>query len=249
MNNTNAETSGTSPLITTDPIALVHLMDQTLFNIEEPSQEGEPVKLDEVAKPEEPVRVQEPIKPEEPVKVEELVKPEEPVKLEDPVKLDEPKQVAEPVSTYKIWFQMGSKTEKPPVNLSFIGNVAAPCLFIFHHAQAQEQHQMLPQEMEAFEKILGALKLRLDQIALLNLAIQQPSFDLMVSKIKPQKMVLLGAGISMETLGLSGINLPLHQPSHIQQLPVLQSYSFQEMDQDVDKKRVFWNALKLHMSS
>lgn len=90
--------------------------------------------------------------------------------------------------------------------------------------------------MDAFEKILAALKLSLADVALINIAGPQgPTVDQLLEYFRPLKMVLLGTQISVEE----------NQNTRPKSTPqILHSYSFAEMMDDVAKKRTFWAQLK-----
>lgn len=131
-----------------------------------------------------------------------------------------------------------------PQSLSFYGKNAANLLFLYELANGPSDHALAATEMEAFGKILTALKLTFDDIALVNWAFQKPSVELLLNSLLPQKIVVLGTQVNLQTLGFTISAPALHQVLQFQKIPFLHSYSFEEMLDDVEKKRVFWGSLK-----
>jgi len=132
-----------------------------------------------------------------------------------------------------------------PVEFIYLGKNLSGFLFVFQDVSRAGQHRMPDEEMEAFEKILTALKLSVEDIALLNIA-DPGSITLagLLTFFRPQKTVLLGTDIVLN--GIEDLSNPpaLHRTISYQQTEFLHTFSFTEMMTDVDKKRQFWNSLK-----
>lgn len=128
--------------------------------------------------------------------------------------------------------------------ITFLGKNLSGYLFIFQNHSTNGQHRMPDEEMEAFEKILVALNLSIDHIALINIADHQISLSTLLTFFNPQKMILLGTRLTIS--GLEQLPDPLtpHQTVTYQKTAFLHTFSFAEMMTDVNKKRQFWNSLK-----
>jgi len=85
--------------------------------------------------------------------------------------------------------------------------------------------------LDAFTKTLAALKLSMDDIALLNVG--------KLSEI-PEKSHLL-AFFNPKVVVALGVSLPWNESDD---LVVFKTYSFDEMLVDAEKKRVFWTTIK-----
>lgn len=104
--------------------------------------------------------------------------------------------------------------------------------------------QFFSREAElAFLKTLAAMKLALDDVAVINLASfdQQIEFDFIQKELAPSYWVFLGANPSTIHLG----EYPENIWSKKDDSQILRTYSFDEMLTDINKKKSFWNAVKL----
>ncbi|WP_207428103.1 hypothetical protein [Pedobacter sp. SYSU D00535] len=100
---------------------------------------------------------------------------------------------------------------------------------------------MAPKEMEALQSILGAKKLELKDIALVNLhKYPGSSFSQLKSFFALSKLVIFG--INPQHLQLPP--LTLNKVTDMDGAKVLVSYSFTEMMNDVEKKKAFWAEMK-----
>ena len=119
------------------------------------------------------------------------------------------------------------KPEQTP-QFSFFGKNRLGYLFL---TQERQYEWMSELAMEAFIKTLAALKLASDDVAVLNLAklAESPSIDDLGLFFKPKVVVSLGASIAWSELG--GVK-------------VIQTYAFDEMLADAEKKRLFWTTIK-----
>lgn len=122
---------------------------------------------------------------------------------------------------------------------SFLGENKRHYLFVTHeHAY----DYMSSPAMEAFSKTISALKLQLADIAVINLAkYQQPIAIIeLFNAFAPEAIILLG--LPAKSLGLADTD-----PNSIMKhegIKVFQTYSFETMLTDADKKRDFWTTLK-----
>jgi hypothetical protein len=117
---------------------------------------------------------------------------------------------------------------KPVAQFSFYGKNQRHYLFLTR----EEQHEWMPvAALEAFTKTLAALKLTIDDIAVLNVAKlpEMPTADAICAFFKPKVVVLLGASLVW--------------PEQ-QDLTVFRTHSFDEMLTDAEKKRIFWTTIK-----
>ena len=138
--------------------------------------------------------------------------------------------------------------EAPPEavapEITYLGKNQSGFLFVFQDQTISGQHHLPPQEMEAFERILAALDLSIDHIALINIADHQISLSTLLTFFNPQRMILLGTRLTLS--GVEQLPDPLtpHRAVTYQQTAFLHTFSFSEMMSDTDRKRMFWNSLK-----
>ncbi|WDF68125.1 hypothetical protein PQ465_17730 [Sphingobacterium oryzagri] len=104
-----------------------------------------------------------------------------------------------------------------------------------------------PQAEEAFVKTIGALKLTLQNVAVLNLAnAHNPNdFKRIMTFFEPKKITLLG--VEPASLNLPTIGHNAYMKGRI--ATVFNTFSFEEMFADVDKKKLFWNEFKTFIST
>lgn len=156
-------------------------------------------------------------------------------------------EVKEPVAETETSTIANAAPTLQAASLSFFGKNAANLLFLYDQANGPADHALISTEMEAFGKILTALKLTFDDIALVNWAFQKPSVELLLKNLQPQKIVVLGSQVNLQNVGFTISAPALHQVQQFQDISFLHSYSFVEMLDDVEKKRVFWGSLKALM--
>jgi len=103
-------------------------------------------------------------------------------------------------------------------------------------------HQyMAPKELEALQSILGAKKMEIKDVAIVNLnKYPTASFQQLKSFLVSSRMVLFG--INPQTLQLPSI--PSNQITEHGGVKILATFAFGEMMADVDKKKIFWNVMK-----
>lgn len=104
--------------------------------------------------------------------------------------------------------------------------------------------QFFSKEAElAFLKTLSAMNLALDDVAVINLASfdQQIEFDFIQKELAPSYWVFLGANPANIQLGEYPENIWSKKDESL----ILRTYSFDEMLTDINKRKSFWNAVKL----
>ncbi len=103
------------------------------------------------------------------------------------------------------------------------------------------QETIKPEDLKTLTNILTAKQLELRDVAIVNLG-KYPATDF--NKLKQffacRKLILFG--INPIELGLKDIDS--NQISLFGETKILATYSFEEMQNDNAKKRVFWNAMK-----
>lgn len=104
-----------------------------------------------------------------------------------------------------------------------------------------------PAALDAFEKTIGALKLTKETVAVLNLAnSHNPNdFKRIMQFFQPTKIILLG--VEPASLKLPFIAHNSYMKGRI--ATVFNTFSFEEMFADVNKKKLFWNEFKTFIGS
>ncbi len=99
-----------------------------------------------------------------------------------------------------------------------------------------------PQAEEAFVKTIGALKLTLSNVAVVNLANEHNpnDFKRIMSFFEPKKITLLG--VEPASLKLPDIGHNSYMKGRV--ATVFNTFSFEEMFADVEKKKLFWGEFK-----
>ncbi|MGE8378836.1 MAG: hypothetical protein ACN6PN_10815 [Sphingobacterium sp.] len=117
-------------------------------------------------------------------------------------------------------------------------------LFILRYAQYP---YFSPAALEAFEKTIGALKLTKETVAVVNLAnTHNPNdFKQIMQFFQPTKIILLG--VEPASLKLPPIEHNSYMKGRI--ATVFNTFSFEEMFADVNKKKLFWNEFKTFIVS
>ena len=124
------------------------------------------------------------------------------------------------------------------VDFSYLGENNKYFLILVNddtHKHLNKEHQ------EMLLKIIQAKGLELRDVAILNLN-RYPAISLKALKefFAPSRLVLFG--IDPNVLGLP--QLASNEPVAAEDVKTLSTYSFEEMGNDVAKKRTFWNVLK-----
>lgn len=104
-----------------------------------------------------------------------------------------------------------------------------------------------PQAEEAFVKTIGALGLQQDKVAVVNLANpHNPNdFKRMMTFFQPRKITLLG--VEPRSLKLPDIAHNAYMKGRV--ATVFNTFSFEEMFADVQKKKLFWTEFKTFIKS
>lgn len=131
------------------------------------------------------------------------------------------------------------RQNKPSEEFIYQGNKSTGVLFILRYP---DYPYFSPAAEDAFVKTLGALGLSLDNVAVVNLAnTHNPNdFKRIMQFFEPTKITLLG---------VEPISLKLPEIAHNSYMKgriatVFNTFSFEEMFADVQKKRLFWNEFK-----
>lgn len=124
------------------------------------------------------------------------------------------------------------------------GNKEQGILFILRY---EEYPYFSPAALDAFEKTIGALKLTKETVAVLNLAnSHNPNdFKRIMQFFQPTKIILLG--VEPASLKLPFIEHNSYMKGRI--ATVFNTFSFEEMFVDVNKKKLFWNEFKTFIVS
>lgn len=124
------------------------------------------------------------------------------------------------------------------------GNKDQGVLFILRYEQYP---YFSPAAGEAFEKTIGALKLTKETVAVVNLAnAHNPNdFKRIMAFFQPTKIILLG--VEPASLMLPSIEHNSYMKGRI--ATVFNTFSFEEMFADTNKKKLFWNEFKTFIAS
>lgn len=124
------------------------------------------------------------------------------------------------------------------------GDKSTGVLFILRYP---EYPYFSPQAEEAFVKTIGALQLTPHNVAVVNLANpHNPNdFKLIMQFFQPRKITLLG--VDPASLKLPAIAHNSYMKGKI--ATVFNTFSFEEMFVDVEKKKLFWGEFKTFIGS
>ena len=128
--------------------------------------------------------------------------------------------------------------ETLPVNFNYLGGHKKNFLIIVHYPG---QEFIADNHLIALESILGRLGFSLNDAAILNRAnYADATFDLLNDFFKPQKLLILGKS-SLP----AGIAAPdLNKPKQLDNCKMLFSFSFNEMMDNNELKKIFWEQMK-----
>lgn len=135
------------------------------------------------------------------------------------------------------------KPAEPKPEIHFLGGNKGHILFV---TDSPDYEYMSPAALDAFEKVLGAVKLTLDDVALWNRQSvkQDLDWDDLTQRFAPTLLIQLAVDLS----GLGVPSLTLNTAGEHQGIKVFQTSSFEAMLTDVDKKRQFWVVFKSLLS-
>lgn len=130
-------------------------------------------------------------------------------------------------------------TSAQQVSFNYLGSNNKNILYLVEHPT---DAYFSPAAYEAFSKTILALGLSFDDIAVFNLSCitEETTFETLQHFFKATKVIL--AGPKPQKIGLT--ELSLNTSIQLEQVKVLYTYSFEEMLNDVNKKKVFWQAVK-----
>ena len=97
-------------------------------------------------------------------------------------------------------------------------------------------------DLELLEKILLALNLKFDDIALIQAKDSRDEYSTILATTKPQKIVLFG--LSPFEINLKDITLNKYEIIETAGVKILQGASFDEYHNDPSKKKALWFALQ-----
>lgn len=119
--------------------------------------------------------------------------------------------------------------------LKFWGGNQERVLFLLSNP---EQDYFTEEAKDAFLKTMTALKLSIEDVAVVNNGnVRKLSFEEICRLLTPRICVFLGKDTW-------GDNIPLHEIFQRNDMAMINTYSFEEMLNDDEKKRAFWKAIK-----
>jgi hypothetical protein len=128
--------------------------------------------------------------------------------------------------------------EKQTVNFNYLGKHKKHFLVIVHYPYLEfieDKH------LAALENVFKRLEIGIDDIAILNSAKHDSvTFEQLADFFKPQKLLLLGKN---SLPGVTG-KLMLNTPQKIDNCDTLFSFSFDEMMDNNEYKKAFWEQMK-----
>lgn len=135
-------------------------------------------------------------------------------------------------------------TEQNKEAFVFDGSKDKGILFILRY---EEYPYFSPDAQDAFVKILEATKIKKEEVALVNLAHpDNPNdFKMIMEYFSPTKIILLG--VEPKSLKLPDIAHNSYMRGRV--AVVFNTFSFEEMFDNVDKKRAFWGEFKNFMQA
>jgi len=128
--------------------------------------------------------------------------------------------------------------ETKPAGFNYLGGNKKGFLVIVHYP---EMDFIADNHLGALQNILKRLEYGMDDVAIFNRANHtEANLNDLTGYFSPQKLLLLG-----ENAIPAGVeNLSLNIAGQINNCNSLYSYSFDEMMDDQEKKKVFWDKLK-----
>ncbi|MFI5137557.1 MAG: hypothetical protein ACHQIM_07000 [Sphingobacteriales bacterium] len=128
--------------------------------------------------------------------------------------------------------------QKQPDNFNFMGGNKKNFLVIGYYP---EQATIDDKHFIALESIIKRLGYSLDDIAIFNIAkYTGATIQQLTDFFKPQKLLLLGRQALPEGIG----QLALNKPQKLNICDTLLSFSFDEMMENNENKKAFWEQMK-----
>lgn len=131
-----------------------------------------------------------------------------------------------------------------PEEFIYQGSIEKRILFILRYPDFD---YFSPGALDAFEKILAAVGLRIEDVAVVNLAnSHNPNdFKRIMQFFQPTRITLLG----VEPASLVLPNIPHNAYMKGKVATVFNTFSFEEMFANVEKKKAFWGEFKNFMTN
>ena len=153
-------------------------------------------------------------------------------KIAQPV-AEAPAAVPEPVLEIPV-----NPIETPAVNFNYLGKDKKHCLILVFYPGLE---CMPAPYLTALENTLKRLGFGLDDVAILNLANYKDTvFDQLAIFFDPQKLLILGHNALPQGLAVPKLN----QHVQVNKARTLFTFSFDEMMDNNDSKKVFWEQMK-----
>jgi hypothetical protein len=128
--------------------------------------------------------------------------------------------------------------ETPPVNFNYLGAHKKKFLILVHYPELEfidEKH------LAALQSVLKRLELGMDDVAIFNSAkYADVKFEQLMDFFTPQKLLLLGQAALPEGLE----TLALNKLQQLNKCNALFSFSFDEMMENNENKKAFWEQMK-----
>jgi hypothetical protein len=125
-----------------------------------------------------------------------------------------------------------------PVEFKYHGKNNKNFLVLVHYPALEFIHET---HLTALENILKRKGFELADVAIVNLAKHDAvNFDSLATYFKPQKMLILGKNAQPQGIQ----QLALNVPQQVAGLAALYSFSFDEMMDNNDYKKAFWEQMK-----
>lgn len=129
-------------------------------------------------------------------------------------------------------------TETPELNFNYLGKHKKHCLILVFYPGLE---CMPAPYLTALENTLKRLGFEPDDVAILNLANYKDStFEQLAAFFKPQKLLILGRYALPRGLAAPAIN----QQVQVDNARTLFTFSFDEMMDNNDNKKIFWEQMK-----
>jgi len=150
--------------------------------------------------------------------------------IPQPVSIPEIEPIAPPVTEPVV--------ETPAVSFNYLGSNKKNFLITTYYTN---QEFIADEHLTALQNILKRKAYDIDDVAILNLAKNQAnSFDELLTYFKPEKLLILGK----EAIPVNMDALVLNQPKQLAGSAALYSFSFDEMMDNTDHKKAFWEQMK-----
>jgi len=128
--------------------------------------------------------------------------------------------------------------ETAPVSFNYLGGHQKRFLVIVHYPELEF---IADNHLTALQSILKRKELRIDDVAIFNIANHnKTSFADLIDFFSPRKLLLLGERALPAGIG----TLPLNKPAAFGNCTALLSFSFDEMMDNTENKKAFWEQVK-----